>query len=514
MADALRWALIVGILLPTGIALALLLALLAAAYVAGFICRAQNASKKRAIVKVLGFDGSIENKTFVGLFHPYCNAGGGGERVLWAAVADFQRTAPNVISVVYTGDTDATKQEILEKVKARFGITLRPETLHLAYLHSRHLVEDKAWPRFTLIGQSLGSMVLGYEAMKQLIPDVYIDTMGYAFTFHVVKFIAASSTPIGAYVHYPTISTDMLDRVRSRKAGHTNTGAVARSGLLSSGKLLYYQLFARLYSLSLNRADVLMANGTWTKNHVDSLLGATQGKHSSSPTASASKTARLVYPPCDTGGLKKFPLEGRQRTIMSLAQFRPEKEHAVQLQAMRDLLEMKPEYRTGPKKVKLALLGSSRNEGDAARVESLRHLASKLGIEDNVEFVVNAPYKEVQGWLARASIGFSTMVDEHFGINVVEFLAAGLIPVVHASAGPYLDIVVPYQGQPTGFHAKDASEFAHKLDEALTLSPSAQLAMRKRGRALASEKFSEEEFVKGWEESWRELDALRSSQRQ
>lgn len=26
----------------------------------------------------------------VGIFHPYCNAGGGGERVLWAAVQAIQ----------------------------------------------------------------------------------------------------------------------------------------------------------------------------------------------------------------------------------------------------------------------------------------------------------------------------------------------------------------------------------------------------------------------------------------
>jgi len=28
--------------------------------------------------------------TVVGIFHPYCNAGGGGERVLWAAVHAIQ----------------------------------------------------------------------------------------------------------------------------------------------------------------------------------------------------------------------------------------------------------------------------------------------------------------------------------------------------------------------------------------------------------------------------------------
>ncbi|EJU03065.1 mannosyltransferase [Dacryopinax primogenitus] len=510
MSGQLREAIILAVLVPDLFAVLVLFAFVSGVYAAGLKCRLQTDDKRRAILKELGILGAITDKTFVGLFHPYCNAGGGGERVLWAAVEHFQKTAPNIVSVVYTGDTDASKEDIVDKVKARFGISLRSDTLHLAYLKSRHLVEDKAWPRFTLLGQSLGSMVLGYEAMKQLIPDVYIDTMGYAFTFHVVRAIAPSSTPIGAYVHYPTISTDMLNRVRDRKAGHTNTGGVARSSLLSSGKLLYYHIFAWLYSASLNRADVLMANSTWTKSHVDSLLKSSQNTPFSSTLV---KTAKIVYPPCDTHGLENFLLEGRQRVIMSLAQFRPEKEHATQLYAMRDLLEMNPEYRNGANEVKLVLLGSSRNDEDAARVESLRQLAKKLGVNESVEFVVNAPWKEVQGWLSRSSIGFSTMIDEHFGINVVEFLAAGLIPVVHASAGPFLDIVVPYQGQPTGFHAKDASEFARKLDEALMLSPSSQLSMRKRGRALASEKFSTEQFVKGWDESWRELDALRSRRR-
>jgi alpha-1,2-mannosyltransferase len=85
--------------------------------------------------------------------------------------------------------------------------------------------------------------------------------------------------------------------------------------------------------------------------------------------------------------------------------------------------------------------------------------------QDNVDFIVNAPYSEVIERLGKSSIGLNTMQDEHFGINVVEFMvgcrlsftqleaehqAAGLIPVVHASAGPKMDIVVPYQSAQTG----------------------------------------------------------------
>lgn len=49
------------------------------------------------------------------------NAGGGGEVVLWTAVAHMQRTEPGLICVVYTGDIDATKDDIITKVKVGSG---------------------------------------------------------------------------------------------------------------------------------------------------------------------------------------------------------------------------------------------------------------------------------------------------------------------------------------------------------------------------------------------------------
>jgi hypothetical protein len=47
------------------------------------------------------------------------NSGGGGERVLWTAIALMQRTEPDVISVVYSGDTGASKEQIIAKAKVR-----------------------------------------------------------------------------------------------------------------------------------------------------------------------------------------------------------------------------------------------------------------------------------------------------------------------------------------------------------------------------------------------------------
>jgi alpha-1,2-mannosyltransferase len=142
-------------------------------------------------------------------------------------------------------------------MKARFDITLAPQSLHFVFLESRWLVEDSAWPRFTLLGQSLGSMYLVWEALSKFVPDLYIgslrflpppprtternfcyfvaDSMGYAFTFHVVAWLAG--IPVGAYVHYPTISTDMLARVETRQTTYANSSAITSSTVRSRLKL-------------------------------------------------------------------------------------------------------------------------------------------------------------------------------------------------------------------------------------------------------------------------------------
>jgi len=121
----------------------------------------------------------------VGFFHPYCNAGGGGERVLWAAVdallrrhetSASPRAQPNqkLRIVVYTGDTDTTGADILARTRERFNIALPADAVDFVFLRQRSWVEAKRYPYFTLLGQSVGSMVLGLEAFVRFVPDVYI----------------------------------------------------------------------------------------------------------------------------------------------------------------------------------------------------------------------------------------------------------------------------------------------------------------------------------------------------
>ena len=178
-----------------------------------------------------------------------------------------------------------------------------------------------------------------------------------------------------------------------------------------------------------------MVNSTWTKNHIDSLLAPSISPVSSSAVSKKAEAEQreaegqsegvtLVYPPCDTRQMTGFSLDNRERIVMSLAQFRPEKDHALQLRALAVLFEQHPIYKTGTKtqRIQLVLVGSSRDEGDALRVKGLEALAAELDLTNNVTFVLNATYPVLLDWLRRSSVGLHSMRDEHFGINIVEFM--------------------------------------------------------------------------------------------
>ena len=60
--------------------------------------------------------------------------------------------------------------------------------------------------------------------------------------------------------------------------------------------------------------------------------------------------------------------------------YRPEKDHAMQIQALARLFEKHPKWKE-EKDLELVMIGSSRNEGDEKRITSLRKLAQELNVE-------------------------------------------------------------------------------------------------------------------------------------
>lgn len=193
-----------------------------------------------------------------------------------------------------------------------------------------------------------------------------------------------------------------------------------------------------------------MVNSSWTENHILDLWDVPFKTH-------------RVYPPCEVMHLKSLEHieNSNEIIILSIGQFRPEKNHPLQLQAMYELRTLLNRNEGMWTQIHLVIVGSCRNDEDYERLKNMQDLTKHLSLENNVEFKVNVPYVELIELYKKASIGIHTMWNEHFGIGIVECMAAGIIMVAHKTGGPLLDIIETSEGSQNGYLAADAVEYAN-----------------------------------------------------
>jgi len=475
--------------------------------------------------------------------------------------------------VVYTIDPPSTNEaDLRADTERRFDVKI-PKPIRLVSLqkHAEECLSPR--PFLSLVMESWGTMKLARAALlatrendnnkdKDSDKDsefVFCDTTGCAFTFAVVRWMSfsfpwtntttttaaatATKTRILAYVHYPTISTDMMAWEWNKAKGdgdnnnNNNHHHQFQRRIKTCIKLVYYYFFSLAYGLTGSLADLVMVNSTWTYNHIHGLWRF--GEH----------PVEIVYPPCRVPDKvdgcndendaqqqqQQKQQQQRENTIVSIGQFRPEKDHKLQIEALSVLLNTQPELShtihdrnnheiptdgncnhtyNNNTPVKLLLIGSCRNDADRGRVDELRRLVKELDLGDHVDFGINPPYSELRASMLRASIGIHTMRQEHFGIGIVEMMAAGLLTIAHDSGGPRSDIVFPERNcssssssssrsgtdggtnsskQATGFLATTAEQYAAAMHRALTMDDPEAQAMRHRARASAT-RFSDAAF--------------------
>lgn len=403
-------------------------------------------------------------KNIVTFFHPNCMDCAGGERVLWAAVDAIKDKVPEI--AMYS--INNTHDQAREKIFKHFGLEI-PSNLQFINVGPAAFLKQNRFPHFTLILQAITSFFYAVKCLFKFVPSVVIDTTGAPFAAPAWKLLGGCTVIF--YHHYPFISTDMLHLVEERKSSYNNDEKVAKSKILSTIKIIYYRLMCKIYGFMGKFTDLVTVNSTWTCGHFTEIFGF---------------KPIIIYPPCDCTEFCKFPIESREKgLILSVGQFRPEKNYPLQLEIMEKLKDT-PEAH-------LIIAGGCRNQNDQKLVDGLQRTINEKNLR--VQLRTNVPYDELKQLYRKADIGLHTMYNEHFGICAVEYMASGLIPMCNKSAGPLMDIV-----KDDNYLALDADEYVEKIKKALKDGDDVRIRFREE-----SKKFSLEIFEKAFVDASLEL---------
>ena len=200
--------------------------------------------------------------------------------------------------------------------------------------------------------------------------------------------------------------------------------------------------FRKAYLLSLNhiirwfsihgKLGLILTNSRFTRMEIRKFMGS---------------NSVVLYPPVDVERYMRYmDVERRDRLVVSIGRFVPKKRYE-------DLIEIASKVNDA----KFIIIGTI---SDLNYLRSIVRLVKDRNLS-NVIIKPNASFQEKLEILSKARIYLHTARTERFGISIVEGMAAGCVPIVYRSRGPWLDILEEKQG---------VHGFAYRnLDEAVSM---------------------------------------------
>lgn len=182
---------------------------------------------------------------------------------------------------------------------------------------------------------------------------------------------------------------------------------------------------------------------------------------------------RVLYPPVDidrfSSAYHSLPAETR---VLVVSRFSPEKhvENAIKIAGLL------------PEHVKFVVIGSLL-PANRSYYASIEKMVNERGLGNRMTLVPNATNEELIRAMSTSTVYLHTMAGEHFGISIIEAMAAGLVPVVPSYGG--CAEISPYQ-----YHTIE--EAARCIEQ--NVNPSA--ATRGMIHDIAASRYSSEQFKK------------------
>jgi len=164
----------------------------------------------------------------------------------------------------------------------------------------------------------------------------------------------------------------------------------------------YYWPAKVFYHDRVSRIDHLLAVSDFTRQFVRERWG---------------RESTTLYPPCPVDLYSNLRLPKRD-LVVTVGRIAPEKRIGLFLEIARRLPG-----------IEFAIIGS------ISTYKAPYYNSLKAAAPNNVSFVI-APLRKVSELLGSAKVYVHCAKNEHFGITIVEAMAAGCVPVVHDSGGP------------------------------------------------------------------------------
>jgi len=235
---------------------------------------------------------------------------------------------------------------------------------------------------------------------------------------------------------------------------------------------IQWKIYSRLYSMFLmllgDAAGTIVANSKFNQNVIEKFLG---------------KSALVVNPPVlSCRILSRANWGNRKNTVITISRFRSAKG-----------LEIIPKIASYLEDCEFVLIGIV-DSGSERCLKELSEEAERLRVQDRVHIFKNKSYSFTLAALSTAKVFLHTQSTEAFGMSIVESMAAGCVPIVPRTGGPWLDILDQKQGE-YGYSygsVQEAAEMIKMLVENEDLRKEVSARARERAMVFDSSVFERE----------------------
>jgi glycosyltransferase involved in cell wall biosynthesis len=283
-------------------------------------------------------------------------------------------------------------------------VTVQPpdlDRIRKSYGKKMHIARIKSLLPFKLnyfgVYQRLLTMLSSMDFKDS---DVVINTHGDALPYRI-----SGNVPYLLYLHFPTFLMNSTGIYGSNKY---------RKSFFWRAYFKPYSVIAHSLAMrATTRSNLILTNSRFSREAIIQ--------------AFANVQPYVLYPPVD---IERFSpaysqsINSREVKVLVVSRFSPEKliENAIKIA---HLLEGK---------IKFQIVGSLA-PANRPYFKRLQQKIENYGLRQTITLTPNASNEELIDSMSKSMIYLHTMIGEHFGVSIIEAMAAGLLPIVPAYGG-------------------------------------------------------------------------------